>query len=67
MAPDSSFESMCFNLIPGNDSANNSNQNSEVNFDNDTVFLFLKQATYHQARLTKTSRISVKNYFLFYI
>ena len=65
MAPESSFESTCFNLILANDSANNSNQNSEVNFDNDTVFLLLKLAAHHQARLTKTSKISLKNHFLF--
>ena len=39
MAPELSFESICFNPFLANDIVNNSNQNSDVNFNNDTSSL----------------------------
>ena len=35
MAPEPSFETMCFNPFLANDSLNDSNQTSDVNFYND--------------------------------
>ena len=34
MAPEPSFETMCFNPFLANDSLNDSNQNPDVNFNN---------------------------------
>ena len=63
MAPEPSFESMCFNPFLANDSLNDSNQNPDVNFYNDISSL----GTSYKPKLIKTSRISLKNHFLFFI
>ena len=62
MTTEPSFETIRFNPFLANDFLNDSNQNPDVTFI--MIFLFLKLATYHQAKLIKTSGISLKNNFL---
>ena len=66
--PKPSFESMSFNAFLANDSLKDSNQNSDVNFYSDISSLetsYLSPSKTDQ--MIKTSRISLKNHFLFIV
>ena len=64
MVPEPSFESMCFNPFPVNDSVNCLIKTLMSVFV--MIFLLLKPAIYHQASL-KNFQNSLKNHFLFLI